>query len=224
MARRHLFAGLAALAVVAGLGSSARAQRARLQVDRGLYAELPFAVSVVVDGFDESPQPDQPELSIDGCKVTPLGVSPNVQQQVTIFNGRRSVSKQVTFVMRWRVQANGPGSYQVPAVTISQGAKHASTRPATIQVRDIPSSPDMQLSLELPQRPVWVGETIPIHLDWLVRRDVADQQLVVPLFDSDKVRVQAPSVKPGADTMPFEVGASSIDLPYDQTRVFNRWW
>lgn len=219
MARRHAFSVLAALAVVAGLSSSARAQQARLQVDRGLYAELPFVVSVVADGFDDNPQPDQPELSIDGCKVTPLGVSPNVQQSITVFNGRRSVSKQVTFVMRWRVQASGPGSYQIPAVSVTQGSKRASTRPATIRVRHIPSSPDMQLSLELPQRPVWVGETIPIHLDWMVRRDVADQQLVVPLFDSDRVRVQAPGVKHGADTMPFAVGASSVDLPYDQTRV-----
>ncbi len=220
MARRHLLAGLTAALVVVALGSQARAQRARLQVDRGLYAELPFSVSVVVDGFDENPQPDQPELSIDGCKVTPLGVSPNVQQQITVFNGRRSVSKQVTFVMRWRVQAQGPGRYGIPAMTVTQGSRRASTQPATIQVEQIPSSPDMQLQLELPQRPVWVGETIPIHLDWLVRRDVADQQLVVPLFDSDKVRVQAPDGGSGqGDHMTFAVGATSIDLPYDQSRV-----
>jgi hypothetical protein len=208
------------VAAVLMLPGTARAQSATLQVDRQLYADLPFAVQVVAEGFDESPQPEQPELVIAGCKVTALGVAPNVSTSISIVNGRRTQTREVTYVYRWRVDAPKPGSYQIPPVTIAQGSRRAASQQRTVRVGQIPTTTDMRVVLELPQRKVWVGETFAAHLDWYLRKEPRDRQLVVPLFDmEDTFRVSAAPAPAGSDTMTFAAGAGELELPYTQERT-----
>lgn len=219
MRARHATAIAVAAAAMLASGAGARGQTAELRMDRQAYAGLPFVVAVVVEGFDESPEPEQPPLTIDGADVRPMGVAPNVSSGVRIVNGRRTSWQRVTYVMRYRVEAARAGTLSVPALTVEQGARRARTQPARIEVQDIPTTSDMKLALVLPARPVWAGETVPVYLDWLVRKDVADQQLVVPLFDrEDWLRVSAPDPA-GRNTLAFEVGSQEIELPLEQSRV-----
>ncbi len=207
-------------AVLTAAPAAAAAQSATLQVDRQLFADLPFAVQVVAEGFAESPQPEQPELVVAGCKVTALGVVPNVSTSISIINGRRTQTREVTYVYRWRVDAPKPGSYQIPSVTIAQGGRRAASAQRTVRVGQIPTTTDMRVVLELPQRKVWVGETFAAHLDWYLRKEPRDRQLVVPLFDmEDTVRVSAAPAPAGSDTMSFASGAGELELPYTQERT-----
>src|SRR6185436_5574777 len=121
-------------------------------------------------GFDEEPQPAPPRLEIPGCRVVPLGVSPSVQQTIQIINGQTTQSRQVTFVFRYRVEAQAPGTYRVPALTVTQGNRRASSAPANVQVGAVSTTPDMRIRLTLPERPVWIGEVFDVTLDWYLRR------------------------------------------------------
>ena len=229
--RAFIVAGLTGLVTAAVLlcAGPSHAQRggaaapvARLQLEsREAYANMPFGLLVVAEGFDEDPAPAQPELTIPGATVTPLGVEPRVSQSIQIVNGRRFESRDVTWVFRWRVEAAAAGPLTVPAVTIVQGDKQAVAEGGALRVTDIATTPDMRIEVALPDRPVWVGETVPVAIDWLLRRPVHDQQLVVPLLSTPDDFTAAPAPRSGPDQKVLEVpvGATTMELPYDQDDV-----
>ena len=208
-----------ALALAAALlAPSGGAQSLSLQAEsEEMYANLPFVLSLSAADFDETPQPAPPELEIQGCEITFLGVSPSVSQQIQIINGRRSEWKEVTFVYRWRVQPSAPGRYQVPPLTVAQGAKSATSRAAAFTVQAMQATSDMIVRMTLPERPVWVGETFEVAVEWLLNRDVESYEFVVPLFDSDAVSV-APGAG-GAQTVGFSAGVATVELPLLRSSV-----
>ncbi len=216
--RRALLAVVVLLAS-AGIAAQTLAQTVRLQLESGeTYADLPFVLVLSAEGFDENPTPEAPELSIEGCRVWFLGTSPNVSTSVRIINGRMSESRRVTFTFRYRIEAPKAGTYNVPPLTVTQGGKSATTRAASFPVRAITSTPDMKLRLVLPDRPVWIGETFEVTIEWLLRRDVGEHEFVVPLFDLDHVQVQPGDGNP-QKALAFSAGALSVQLPYTQDKT-----
>jgi hypothetical protein len=220
--RLPIHVGLIFVAAMALLGSAtdAGAQSLQLQVDRTeLHAGLPFVLSLTAKGFDEALPPAQPGIDIPNCRVTPLGMTPNVSSMVQIVNGRRSESRTVSFVYRYRILAAQAGNYTVPAVALEQGSKSARIGAASFTVLDIEVTADMRIELQLPERPVWVGETFEVTLDWLLRRDAQDQSFVVPLFDEESIDVEAPPRTDRRQALSFPAGARDIELGYDRQQV-----
>ena len=182
-----------------------------------IHAGLPFVLALTAKGFEEEPAPPPPELVIDGAETTYLGVSPNVSTRIEIVNGRRSDWREVTFVYRWRVLAASPGEYQVPPLTVVQNGDTAVTQAATFTASELATSTDMRLSLKLPERPVWPGETFDIAIEWLLRRDVEQFDFAVPLFDLEEVQVAAGE---GAGrTFPFPTRSGTVQLPATQDQI-----
>lgn len=218
---RALVLGLVSLA----LAGTARAQdqiRAGFRVDDGQppHAGLPFDLSLIVEGFDETPAPAQPTLTIPNAKVTPLGAKPSVSQSIQFINGRRTDSRSVRWVMSYRVEATQAGVLKVPSTTIVQGAKKAVAAGGDVQVSAIASTDDMRLELKLPERPIWVGETVPVELSWLLRRNVQDQTLVVPMLSrDDDFLIAAPPIDNARQKLTFAAGARELDLPFVQDQV-----
>ena len=60
----------------------------------------------------------------------------------------------------------------------------AIARYGEIQVTAVDVADDMKLDVELPNRPVYVGETVPVTVTWLFRRDPSDPNLSVPMLAS----------------------------------------
>ena len=204
-----VFVALAVLAVPAG------AQTLEVSVESGeIYAGMPFTLVFSARGFEEQTPPAAPDLAIDGSRVTYIGMTPSVSQQIQIVNGRRSEWREVTFVYRWQVTAPTAGRYTVPALTLSQGSKSAASPAATFDVGDLEQTADMVVRMRLPDRPVWVGETFDGAIEWLLARDVESYELVVPLFEIDAVRVEGAAL--GGRTRSFRAGARVIDLPMKQ--------
>ncbi|HRI54317.1 MAG TPA: BatD family protein, partial [Pseudomonadota bacterium] len=221
-AKLQLRCGLLFLLGVVGLVGApgrAAAQQLTLHLDADeVYANLPFVLSVAAQGFDETPQPTLSPLTIANCRVTPLGVTPNVSSMLQIINGQRTESRSVTFVYRFRVEAAKPGQYVVPALTAQQGATKAQSQPARFTVRAVDDSKDMQLRLSLPDRPLWVGETVEGSLDWYLRRDVGNRTFAVPLFDLDDwLEIEAPAGDP--KLAGFHAGSRQFELPYKQDKA-----
>src|SRR5688572_14910219 len=91
------------IAIVLALCGTAGAQTAKYSLRERPHAELPFTLQLYVDGFEESPAPDQPKLDIPGATVTPLGAQPNSSRSITIVNGRQTVDSRTQWVMSWRI-------------------------------------------------------------------------------------------------------------------------
>ena len=182
---------------------------------QALHSAMPFVLALTAKGFGEEPDPAPPPLAIRGCETTYLGVSPNVSSHIQIINGRRSEWRDVTFVFRWRVLCAIAGRYQVPALRVEQGGEAAASAPAAFEISDVPTSAEMVVRMRLPERPVWVGETFDVAVEWLLARDVSDYQFAVPLFNVPEARVQPPSNPPSgaAGTVRFAAGAADIELP-----------
>jgi hypothetical protein len=197
-----------------------RAPRVEIRLESGqAHADVPFVLTVIAQGFEEQPAPAQPALAIPGAQVIAAGVTPNVQQSIQIINGRRSETREVTWLFRYKVTAK-EGTYQVPPVTVVQGATRASSPSAKLPVRGVQQTSQMRLQLVLPDRPVWVGETIEVHLDWLIARNVEDQSFDVPLLAmEDKVAVTVPPVADRRRALSFSGGAREVDIPFVQERI-----
>lgn len=210
---------LAFALAIAGL----RGEAATLDISldsRTVYAEVPFVLIVDAKGFEEDPIPDPPALTIDNCEVTYLGVTPKVTSHFEIsVNGRSMQTREVVYSYRWRVVAPQPGRYLVPALSVTQGTETARTRPANIEVRQVTTTEDMTIRLELPQRTIWVGEAFDAVIEWLLQRDASNINFKVPLFEVDGVRVEPPEDKLSGKTLPFQIGPERVDLPYSQNKA-----
>jgi hypothetical protein len=225
-ARTGAARAIALLAMVLTLvvgASTAQAQNRQVTISASsdIYAGLPFTLMVSARGFAEEPTPEIADFEIPGCTITFAGVSPNVSTSVSIFNGRRSESRTVEFVYRYRILPEKAGNYRLPVISVSQGKDSASSRPATFKAADVATTREMRVELALPERPVTVGETFDVTLDWLLRKNPQDHEFSVPLFDAvEWVDVHQPKLSPirrRNDALTFSAGDRELTLPYTQT-------
>lgn len=184
-----------------------------------VHAHMPFTLSLSANGFDEDPTPEPPALEIEGCEVTYLGVAPSVSSRISIINGRRSEWREVTFVYRWRVLAAAAGRYTVPALRVEQAGVEANSGAASFEATEVPVTDDMDVRMKLPERPLWVGETFDVSVEWLLARDVKDYQFAVPLFDLDGAEVAPGPTPPGGASVSFGAGARQVELPISRSTV-----
>ena len=195
------------------------AQSLKLSVEtRDIYADLPFVLNVSAEGFEETPEPKAPELKIEGADVRYLGMSPSVRSSLSIINGRRTENKSVNFVYRFKVTALKEGNYKIPKIVVEQGGRSASTQESQFKAKAMTSTTDMKISVSLPNRALWIGESVPITIDWYLRRDPRDQNFVIPLFDDSIVDVDAPEAN-GRRGLEFSAGAKNLELPYDSEKI-----
>ncbi|MCE9580693.1 MAG: BatD family protein [Deltaproteobacteria bacterium] len=220
--RRVASLGLA-LALIALVAVSARADadaRLQLRLTTEAYAGMPIGLQVVADGFEENPAPTQPTLTIAGATVQALGVQPSVSQSIQIVNGRRYESREVRWVFEYRILIDKPGSYDIPALSLTQGAHHAASQPTRMNVGELPSTDDMRLELGVPERPLWVGERFPLSISWLVRRAPQDQQFTIPMMlDDTAFQITAPPVADPRQALAFPAGNGDVQLPYVRDEV-----
>ncbi|MGE0398500.1 MAG: hypothetical protein AB7T06_17470 [Kofleriaceae bacterium] len=225
---------LCALVLLASSLAHAQSEpRAQFRLDGGQpHVGMPFTLQLLVEGFDESPAPDIPKLEIPNATVTPMGPpTPNVSRSIQIINGRRSDTTRVTWALQWRIEVQREGTLRVPVTTVTQGSKRATAQAGEVEVQSVPIADDMKINLDLPNRPVFVGETVPITLTWLFRREPQDQTFSVPLMSSDAFTVSAPALQPQATrqrALTLSAGSKDLQLAYtvDKTTVggveFNR--
>lgn len=214
---RKLQLSLLVVFVLAGLCARAWADepRAELRLEGRPHAGVPFNIAMIVGGFDEAPQPAQPKLEIPGARVTALGAEPSVSQSIQIVNGKRTDFKRVTWTFRWRVELDKPGRVKVPAVTAVQGAKRATAAAGELDAEAVPTTDDMKIELALPDRAVFVGETIDAKLTWQFRRQPEDPTFAVPLMAMDEIVISAPPITDPRRTLELQAGSKTLKLPYE---------
>ncbi len=182
------------------------------------HVDMPFRLDLNVEGFDDSPAPEQPKLEIANATVTPLGVEP-AGQMVQIVGNHRSIT--VTWALHYQVEPHKEGALHVPALTVTQGTKHATAPAGDTPVEAVPNTDDMKLELALPNRPVYVGEIVEASLVWLFKQQPGDPHFSIPLFkNADDFSVAAPPVDDR--TRVFQFGALALPYTGDSVDGFHR--
>lgn len=224
MRTTHVVLALGVLIAWLGLTTEPAAAQgaptAQFRLGRGRpYAGVPFALDLVIEGFEENPAPTHPPLKIDNATIEPLDVTPNVTTGLRVENGRRTEIREVTWVVRWRVTPTGAGTLRVPQTTVTQGSRSVTARPGEVPVEAIAATDDMKVALEVPQRAVVIGETIPMKLVWLFRRQPESQTLVVPLAGADAFTISAPPADDPRKALEVTVAGQTLGLPYEVDEV-----
>lgn len=178
------------LALVAAAGSAA-AQEVQLQVSAGPhYTSEPVEVQVRVEDFEETPQPTVEAPAPASGKLRYVGVSPSVTSSM-VFDGQRMTrTREVSFVFRFEFRPSQPGEAEVGPFTVSQGATTRTTPPVRLNIRQVPASDRLGVALELPSDPIYVGERVPVavefRLDRTLQENLQSYTLEVPFFDLDQ--------------------------------------
>ena len=215
---------IAFLVVLLGAAHTARADEPRAEYRLGdrdtPHVDVPFVLNLLIEGFDESPVPEVPKLAIPNATVTFGGADPNVQRGIQIVNGRRSDFAKVTWVLRWRIEPHKEGRMKVPPLTVTQGSKRVTVEAAEAEVDTVPTTDAMKLSLALPERPIFVGETVPVTLTWLFRSEPqGDIKWAIPLMTMDAFTVSGPPAAGSRKVLTFPAGAKELQLPYQVDQV-----
>ena len=156
--------------------SSAVAQTIELRVAPGPhYVGDPVDVEVHTEGFERSPEPS--------CLAPPpadgtlhlRGISPNVQSSIQIINGRMTRSERVRFVCHFQFIAQRPGRYALGPFTAEQRGRAERAGPLEVEVVEIPVDRRFTLSIGIPDEPVFVGQHVPIPIEWWLGMELRDQ-------------------------------------------------
>src|SRR4029079_9428330 len=117
------------------------------------------------------------------------------------------------------------GRLRIPSVTVTQGGRRATAVAGETEVDTIPVTDSMKLSLALPERPIFDGETVPVTLTWLFRAAPQDNpKWSVPLLALDTFTVSAPPAKDPRKALKFQAGSKELVVPYEVDKVdqYNR--
>lgn len=185
------------------------------------HVGVPFVLAMIVEGLDEQPAPTAAKLEIANAAVTFVGAEPNIQRGYQNINGKVSNFVKVTWVLRWSIEPHKEGRLHIPSLTVSQGGKHATAQGGDSNVDTIPVSDAMKLSLALPTRPIFVGETVPVTLTWLFRASPSDMRWSIPLMVLDAFTVSAPpsTGKAKDKLLSIETGSKDLKLPYEDDEI-----
>jgi hypothetical protein len=205
------------LALIASAGT-AHADEPQAQFRRlrdNPHVGVPFHLDLLIQGFEETPQPTIPKLEIPDAQVAFVAAQPEVQRGTQIIQGRRADFVQVTWVLRWQIEPRKEGRLRIPSLTVSQGAKRATATGGEVPVATIPVTDAMKLSLALPQRPIFVGETVPVTLTWMFRaQPQGELHWSVPLAATDAFTVSGPPVTNPREALTIPAGNKDLQLPY----------
>jgi hypothetical protein len=198
--------------------SQALAAEVRVQIARGpYYIGEAFEVQVTATDFKEEPAPEISVGVYGGISLRLLGVSPSTSTSISIINGKMTRLHEVTFVYRYELTGTRVGLVRIPEFLVEQAASSESTRSFEVEISGIPSSNLVHVSLDLPDGPIFVGQKIPIAVEFRIDRqmqaDLVSYQVHVPLFDSPALRFLDTPL-PNADThLEVHTQAGRLRLP-----------
>lgn len=229
--RRGEFAlGASVLVALLGLVAFVRpaiAQDVRVQVERGpYYVGEAFEVQVIAKDFEEEPAPEIVAGPASGGQLRFDGVSPSTSTSISIVNGKMSRVHEVTFVYRYRFTGTVEGQANIPEFRVEQEGVARSTRPFEVEIVGVPTTDRVAIDVELPEGPIFVGQKIPIEVEFRIdrraQRDLMSYQLHVPLFDDPTLRfLDAPA--PEDDThLEIQTNAGTLRLSALSTETRER--
>ena len=206
------------LALVVGT-PCAFAQQAQVRVSATpYYTGVPIDIHVIVDGFEESPEPTIEANQPSGAVLSLVGMSPNVSTSIQIINGKMTRSKSVRFVYRYRLLAQQPGHLEVGPFRIAQGTTTALARAVQFEIGEVPTASEQRFRLVLPEGPHWVGQRLPVTVEWWLTESFAERlagrRAQVPLFDLvERFKFEDDEVPEATSTLVVDTVSGPLDLP-----------
>jgi hypothetical protein len=149
----------------------------QLRVSRGpYYAGIPIDLHVHATGFEKEPQPScEVDPPTGASTISLVGVVPQFNSSVRIVNGRVTRSETATFICQYRFTPGAPGQHVVGPFRVSQSGVVRATERHSIQAQSAPLDPKVTVKILIPEEPVYVGQQLPIEIEWWLDEELQDQ-------------------------------------------------
>ena len=143
----------------------------------------PVQLSVTVNGTQRVDQ--IPNVVVEGAQVQHIGQSTQIQ----LINSNLTVS----LTNRFLISPTRIGELNIPAIDVVVDGKHYPTAPLKLKVLDVGQDPAASgppqavptAEVELPQRPVYVGESFPAAVRLVVPTEIRWRIERMPEFETD---------------------------------------
>jgi hypothetical protein len=216
-ARSGFVALLAIAGVAVAFAPAVRAQDVQVAVDPGPhYVGDAISIRLTARGFEEQPAPQAAAPAPPSGSLEFAGVSPSVSQSTTIINGQITRKRDVTHVFQLRFVAARPGRVVVGPFRVTQGATQIESPSVQLAVENVPSSDNVGVELELPKGPVYVGERIPVRVEFTLEKglqqNVLSYELRAPLFDRQQQFRVLESDGAGDTKVVLQTEAGAVEL------------
>ena len=204
---------------LAGMAQAA-APSAQLRVSRApYYVGIPMEVQVHISGLNRDPEPTCEGKEPDGGSLRFIGLVPNISTQISIINGRTTRSENVTFVCQYQFTPRREGRIRLQPFRVTQDQTRIETTAYTVDAEGLKPDPKLQLRLRIPSEPVFVGQQVPIGIEWWVderlQESIQSYEIRSELFDDpDTFRFLPDERIPGTQqTLNIQTSQEQLMLP-----------
>ena len=182
------------------------------------YVGVPIDIEVTVAGFERAPEPTIDVAPPAGTVLELVSVNPKISSSIQIVNGRVTRSERVHITYRYRLLTERAGDVEVGPFHITQGSREARARAVRFKVEDVPTTAEQRFRLLLPDGPLWVGQRVPVTLEWWLTEAFADRlagrRARVPLFDHvDRFTFEDADMPDAKQRMTVDTATGTLELP-----------
>jgi hypothetical protein len=169
-------AALGALATLLGSVTTAAAEpTVQLRVGRApYYVGVPVELQIQSEDFARAPQPECSVEPPEKGQLQLLRVVPNFSSSVQIINGRVTKTETANFTCIWQFIATQPGTYRLGPFHMAQDGERGRSQRYALKVEAVPEDPRIKLRVGLPDAPVYLGQRIPITVEFWLDEDLQD--------------------------------------------------
>jgi hypothetical protein len=154
------------------------------------FISVPVEIEVQSEGFERSPEPTCSAPDPSTGTLVLRGISPNIESSVTIINGRINRTERVRFTCHYQFVADSAGVATVGPFTVEQAGTEGRTNALQLDVQAVPLDPRLKLRVRVPDRPVYLGQHIPVEIEWWLEESLSEKihRFVVrsPLFQREE--------------------------------------
>ena len=222
--RRYLRCWPLLCLLLSSWSTTVTAQRAQLRMSQAPhFVGMAIEIEITLSQFDEAPTPEVISEQTAGPAPQFLGVNANVSSSIRIVNGQMSQTRTVEHVARFRVTPEKAGRFALGPFVAKQGNKTTRTRTVRVQVKEMPQSDEQKVRLVLPDKPIIVGQRVPVRLEWWISEQLAERAArhvaSVPLFEnSADFRFVDDETRQSRNALNVETATETLSFPAEIRR------
>ncbi len=210
--KRQLVLALLPLVIATALASHASAQRIRIQ-EGPYYVGEPVTMQVVVKSDGEEPSVKHVGKT---AGITVRGPQVQATSSGTVIVNGRVIQSDTEYVYQFSVVSSEPGTKTVGPFEITVDGKTTTTDTVDFDFEQLEDSPDMFLKLTTDTQRAYVGQTIPITIQWAysaplskVRHAFSRLRITSALFDEFELQIDEAQSE---NTLVLESGDTAAEV------------
>lgn len=167
------------------------------------YVGEPVVLEIVAKVDEAGAQPVCRALEV-ASEVSLSG--PHVRQSSSTFmqtiGGRTTVRESINYVYSFVVEASAPGEYAIGPFEVEYKGKKQRVEGHTFRFQKLEDDPDMEIAIELPETPIYVGQRVPVTVRWAMSAEFHEIQYAFrkleirsPVFDQFELLESPPRTR-----------------------------